>query len=327
MKKMKAIVQREYGEPEDVLSLEEIAPPEIGENEVLIRVRSAGVDQGVWHLTAGLPYPVRAAGYGLRAPKNIVPGMDVAGIIEATGSAVDGLKPGDAVFGIAQGSFAELARAEAEKIVLKPESLSFEQAAAMSISGTTALEGLRDRCRVGPGQRVLILGASGGVGGFAVQIAKALGAEVTGVASSEKLELVRSLGADHVIDYKTEDFAQARGSFDVIMDTGGNRSLTDIRRVLAPKGRLLIVGGESDGRWLGGTGRQLKAMALSPFVSQTLGTFITSESGEDIHELKLMVEAGQIRPEVDRTFPLEEATSAIRYLRQGRARGKVTISI
>jgi NADPH:quinone reductase-like Zn-dependent oxidoreductase len=323
---VKAIVQDRYGSP-DVLQLREIDPPVIGEDEVLVRVRAAGVDQGVWHLMAGLPYLMRIAGVGLRAPKNPVRGVDLAGRVEAVGQNVTGFQPGDDVFGTCRGSFAEYACARADRLVRKPASLSFEQAAAVPVSGCTALQAVRDRGKVRPGQRVLIIGAGGGVGTFAVQLAKAFGAEVTGVCSTSKTDLVRSIGADHVIDYTREDFADGRNRYDVILDIAGNRSLSQLRGALAPNGTLVIVGGEGGGRWFGGIDRQLRALVLSPFVGQKLGTWIATQPKEDLETLRELLEAGKITPVVDRTFPLSEAPEAIRYLRDGRAHGKVVITL
>ena len=323
---MKAIVQDMYGPP-DVLELRDIDKPVVGADEVLVRVHAAGLDQGVWHQMAGLPYPIRIAGYGLRAPKNPVPGMDVAGRVDAVGDDVTQFQPGDEVFGTCRGSFAEYACARPDRLLPKPASLSFEQAAAVPISGYAALQAVRDQGKVRAGQRVLIIGAGGGVGTFAVQLAKAYGAEVTGVASTTKTELVRSIGADHVIDYTREDFADGRNRYDVILDIAGNRSLSHLRRALAPEGTLVIVGGEGGGRWLGGTDRQLRALALSPFVRQKLGTWISKERREDLVELHELLELGKLTPVVDRTFPLSEVPEAIRYLREGRARGKVVITV
>jgi NADPH:quinone reductase-like Zn-dependent oxidoreductase len=323
---MKAITQDTYGSA-DVLELRDVERPEVGAGEVLVRVRAAGVDRGVWHLMTGLPYPVRLAGYGLRAPKNPVPGMDVAGVVEAVGDRVTRFRPGDEVFGIGKGTFAELALADESKLAPKPSNLTFEQAAAVAISGLTALQGLRDHARVRPGQHVLVIGASGGVGSYAVQLAKAFGAEVTGVASTAKADLVRSLGADHVLDYTREDFADGTRRYDVVLDIGGNSSLSRLRRALTPTGTLVIAGGEGGGRWLGGTDRQLRAMALSPFVGQRLTTFVSKEAGEDILVLAELVEAGKVTPAVDRTYPLGEAPEAVRYVEQGRARGKVVVTV
>ena len=324
---MKAIVQDEYGEADEVLRLEQIDKPEIGADEVLVRVHAAGVDRGVWHLMTGLPYPLRIAGYGLRAPKARVRGRELAGSVEAVGGDVATLQPGDAVFGIGEGSFAEYARARADRLAPKPENLSFEQAAAVAVSALAALQGLRDHGRVAPGQKVVIIGASGGVGSFAVQIAKAFGAEVTGVSSTAKLDMVRSLGADHVIDYTRDDIADSGQRYDVILDSGGNRSLSELRRALTARGTLVIVGAETGERWLGGTDRQLRALVLSRFVRQRLGTFIASENGADLIVLKQLVESGQLTPAIDRTYPLSEVAAAIRYMQEGHARGKVVIAV
>jgi NADPH:quinone reductase-like Zn-dependent oxidoreductase len=323
---MMAIVQDAYGSP-DVLELREIDKPRSAEDEVLVRVHAAGVDQGVWHLMAGLPYLVRIAGVGLRAPKNPVRGYDVAGRVEAVGENATRFKPGDEVFGTCRGSFAEYAAARADRLALKPANLTFEQAAAVPISGYAALQAVRDRGKVRAGQRVLIIGAGGGVGTFAVQLAKAFGAEVTGVCSTTKMELVRSIGADHVIDYTREDFVDGPNRYDVILDIAGNRSLSHLRRALAPEGTLVIVGGEGGGRWLGGIDRQLRAHVLSPFVRQKLGTWISTEREEDLETLRELIEAGEIAPVVDRTYPLSEVPDAIRYLRKGHARGKVVITV
>ncbi len=325
---MNAVLQDGYGTaPEDVLRVSEIDKPEIGADEVLIRVQAAGVDRGTWHLMAGLPYVVRIAGYGIRSPKTRTPGLDVAGTVEAIGKDVSGFAPGDEVFGIASGSFAEYACAPATKLAPKPANLSFAQAAAVPVSALTALQGLRDQGKVQPGQKVLIVGASGGVGTFAVQIAKAFGAEVTGVCSASKVDMVRDLGADHVVDYTLDDFTQSGLFYDLILDIGGNRRLSDLRRVLTPDGKLLIVGGETDGRWLGGVDRQLRALMLSPFVGQKLGTFISSENGADLVTLTELIESGKVTPAVDRTYTLEEVPEAIRYLKDGQARGKVVITV
>ena len=266
---MQAIIQKEYGTA-DVLRVAEIDRPVIEADQVLVQVQAAGLDRGTWHLMAGMPYAARLA-VGLRAPKNAVPGLDVAGVVVAVGSEVTRFQPGDEVFGISKGSFAEFAAAREDKLARKPSNLSFEQAAAVPVSGMTALRGLCDVGRLEEGQKVLIVGASGGVGSYAVQIAKALGAEVTGVCSTGKLDLVRSIGADHVIDYSQEDFADGDKRYDLILDIGGNSTLSRLRRALTPKGTLVIVGGEDRGRWIG-MDRQLRALALSPFVGQRLTT-------------------------------------------------------
>ena len=325
---MTAIVQDEYGPaPEDVLRLEEIDKPAIRENEVLVRVRAASVDRGTWHVMAGLPYPIRLAGFGLRRPKYSNPGRSLAGTIEAGGTDATGFKPGDAVFGICDGSFAEYARVRTDRLAPKPAKLSFDQAAAVPVSGLTALQAVRDHGRVQAGQKVLIVGASGGVGSFAVQIAKAFGAEVTGVCSTAKVDGVRSIGADHVVDYTIDDFADGTHRYDVILDIGGNRRLSHLRRALTPRGRLVIVGGETDGRWLGGADRQIRALVLSPFVGQKLGTFVASENSEDLIVLRELIESGKLAPAIDRTYPLGEVAAAIRYMLDGHARGKVVITV
>jgi NADPH:quinone reductase-like Zn-dependent oxidoreductase len=323
---MRAIVRDAYGSA-DVLQLRDIDRPVVGDDEVLVRVRAAGVDQGVWHIMAGLPYPIRLAGYGLRAPKNRVLGADVAGVVEAVGNDVTRFQRGDEVFGIAAGSYAEYARAPEDKLAPKPANLTFEQAAVVAVSGLTALQGLRDHGKVRRDQKVLIIGASGGVGTYAVQVATAFGAQVTGVCSTTKVDLVRSLGADRVIDYTREDFADGERRYDVILDVGGNASLSRLRRALTPKGTLVITGGETDGRWLGGTDRQLRALVLSPFVGQKLGTFISRENHEDMIVLKTLIEAGKVTPVIDRAYPLSEVADAIRYMRDGRARGKIVITV
>ena len=324
---MTSIVQDEYGPaPEDVLRLEEIAKPTIGDDEVLVRVHAASVDRGTWHVMAGRPYPIRLAGFGVRRPRYDNPGRSLAGTVEAIGSDATGFKPGDVVFGICDGSFAEYARVRPDKLAAKPANLSSEQAAAVPISGLTALQAVRDHGRVQAGHKVLIVGASGGVGTFAVQIAKAFGAEVTGVCSAAKVEAVRAIGADHVIDYTSDDFADGTRHYDVILDIGGNRRLSHLRRALTSRGRLVIVGGETDGRWLGGSDRQIRAMLLSPFIGQRLGTFVASENGADLTALRELIEAGQLTPTIDRTYPLSEVPAAIRHLLDGHARGKVVIS-
>jgi NADPH:quinone reductase-like Zn-dependent oxidoreductase len=320
------MVQDRYGSP-DVLELRDIDQPVVGDDDVLVCVHAAGVDQGVWHLMAGLPYLIRIAGFGLRAPKNAIRGYDVAGRVEAIGERVTAFRPGDEVFGTCRGSFAEYACARVDRLAPKPPNLTFAQAAAVPISGYAALQAVRDRGKVQAGQRVLVIGAGGGVGTFAVQLAMVFGAEVTGVCSTTKVELVQSIGADHVIDYTREDFADGRGRYDVILDIAGNRSLSHLRRALTPKGTLVIVGGEGGGKWFGGNGRQLKALVLSPFVRQKLGTWISTERAEDLQVLRELLETGKVTPVGDRTFALSEVPEAIRYLREGRARGKVVITV
>ena len=323
---MKAILRDTYGSPE-VLEIRDIAKPEIADDEVLVHVHAAGVGRDVWHIMRGLPYPIRLVGYGLRAPKNPVIGSDVAGVVEAVGKNVTRFQLGDEVFGIGKGSYAEYARALEDKLAHKPADLTFEQAAVVAISGLTALQGLSDHGRVEPEQKVLVIGASGGVGTFAVQIAKAFGAHVTGVCSTTKMDMVRSIGANHVIDYTRDDFAEGDQRYDLILDIGGNSSLARLRRALALRGTLVITGGETDGRWLGGTDRQLRALVLSPFVGQKLGTFINKENHEDMIVLKELIESGKVTPVIDRTYPLSEVPEAIRYLEEGHARGKVVITV
>jgi NADPH:quinone reductase-like Zn-dependent oxidoreductase len=322
---VKAIIRDAYGSV-DALRLADIDQPVAGEVDVLVHVHAAGVDQGVWHLMTGTPYAMRLAGFGIRAPKNALLGYDLAGRIEAVGAQVTEFRPGQEVFGTCRGSFAEYAVARADRLLPRPENVTFEQAAVVPISGFAALQAVREQGGVRSGQRVLIIGAGGGVGTFAVQIAKADGAEVTGVCSASKAELVRSIGADHVIDYTREDFVDGRNRYDVILDIAGNRSLSELRRALTPRGTLVIVGGEDAGKWLG-IRRQLRAAALSPFVRQKLGFFISKERPEDLEELRKLLEAGTIRPVVDKTFPLEEVPAAIQYLRDGRARGKIVVVI
>ena len=325
---MKAIVQNRYGtEPDVVLQLAEIAKPTIGDNEVLVRVRAASVDRGTWHVMTGRPYLIRAVGFGLRAPKAPNPGRSLAGTVEAVGKNVTEFGPGDEVYGSCDGSFAEYVRAEPSKLAPKPARLSFDEAATCPISAVTALQAVRDKARVQPRETVLIIGASGGVGTFAVQIAKSFGADVTGVCSGTKMDMVRALGADHVIDYTREDFADGKVRYDVILDVGGNRGLSQLRRALTATGRLVIVGGETDGRWLGGFDRQIRAIVLSLVVTQKLGTLTSSENSADLVALGELIEAGEVRPVIDKTYALSDVPAAIRYLIEGHARGKVAIAI
>jgi NADPH:quinone reductase-like Zn-dependent oxidoreductase len=326
-KTMRAIVQDRYGSPDDVLELREIDRPAVGDHDVFVRVHAAGVDPGVWHLVTGLPYLVRLMGYGLRKPKARVRGIDVAGSVEAVGKDATRFQPGDEVFGTCDGSFAEYACAREDKLAPKPANLTFEQAAAVPISACTALQALRDAGDVQPGQKALIIGAAGGVGTFAVQLAKAFGAEVTGVCSTTKADLVRSIGADHVIDYTRDDFADGVQLYDLILDTAGNRSLSHLRRALAPTGTLVIIGGEGGGRWFGGVDRQLRGLMLSPFVSQKLRSLFSKEPNEDLQFLKELIEAGKVTPVIDRTYPMSEAPEAIRHLGNGHGRGKTVITV
>ena len=323
---MKAIVQDRYGTA-DVLELEDIDKPKAASGDVLLRVHAASAHIGDWHFMTGLPYLFRIAGSGLRAPKTRVRGTDVAGRVEAIGKDVTLFQPGDEVFGTCHGAFAEYATARQDKIAPKPANLTFEQAATAPTSGSTALQALRDAGKVQPGQKVLIIGAAGGVGSFAVQIAKAFAAHVTGVCSTTKVDLVRSIGADDIIDYTRDDFAETGQRYDLILDIAGNRSLSHLRRGLAPRGTLVIVGGEGGGRWFGGIDRQLRAQMLSPFVGQKLGTFIAKQKGEDMVVLKELIEAGKVTPVIDTAYPLSEVPKAIRHLEEGHARGKVVITV
>ncbi|HEX6148189.1 NAD(P)-dependent alcohol dehydrogenase [Nocardioides sp.] len=322
---MRAVVQDRYGES-GVLRLASIARPEVGEHDVLVRVHAAGLDRGTWHLMTGKPYLMRIAGLGLRGPKDRVPGRDLAGTVAAVGAGVTRFAVGDEVYGVGRGSFAEYAVAPEDKLARKPASLSFEQAAVVPISAATALQALTDHGRLEPGQRVLVIGASGGVGSYAVQLATALGTEVTGVASTAKLDLVRSLGAEHVVDYTSEDFA-ATGPYDLVLDIAGNPTLRRLRRALAPKGTAVIVGGEAGGDLTGGMNRTLRALALSPFVSQRFANFINKERASDLERLTGFIDAGQVTPSVDQTYPLDQVPDAMQRLVAGQVRGKVAITI
>jgi NADPH:quinone reductase-like Zn-dependent oxidoreductase len=327
MEAMKAIVQATYGtEAAAVLRVAEITSPTIRDDEVLVRVAAAGVDMGTWHCMTGVPYAMRLAGFGVRRPKASNPGRAFAGTVEGVGNDVADFKPGQEVYGTCDGSFAQYIAARPSMIARKPENLSFDEAAAVPISASTALQAVR-KAHVAAGQRVVIVGASGGVGSFAVQIAKALGAEVTGVCSTDKVDLVRSLGADHVVDYTRDDFTNGKVRYDVIIDTGGNRRLSDLRRALTKNGTLIIVGGETGGRWVGGFSRSLRAAVLSPVVSQTLAMLTSTENAEDLNVLRDLIESGQIAPAIDRTFPLTEVPLAIQQLQGGGARGKFVIAI
>ncbi|HEX2025798.1 MAG TPA: NAD(P)-dependent alcohol dehydrogenase [Actinomycetota bacterium] len=323
---MKAIVQETYGSA-DVLEFREVEVPEVGDAEVLVRVRAAGCGPDVWHVMTGLPYLARAS-VGQRRPKIATPGGDLAGTVEGAGSSVSGFRPGDEVMGVGKGSFAELSVAPAEKLVRKPSNLSFEEAAAIPISGMTALQAIRDVAKVRPGQSVLVIGAGGGVGTLTVQVAKAFGAKVTGVASGSKLDLVRSLGADDAIDYTKESFTDGTRRWDVIVDSAGRRPLSELRRAMAPKGTLVIVGGDGGGRWTGGFFRGiLRGPVMSLFVGQRMRGLVSKETKKDLETLRQMIEAGQIRPVIDRTYPLVEASDAIRYMEGGHPRGKVVITV
>jgi len=322
---MHAILQDSYGSAE-VLRSARITRPEIADHEVLLRVHAAGLDRGTWHLMTGTPYLMRVIGFGFRRPKNPVPGVDVAGTVVAVGSAVTRFAVGDEVFGMSRGSFAEYAAAREDKLAHKPANASFEQAAAVGISGGTALQALTAG-RVQAGQRVLIIGASGGVGSFAVQLAKASGAEVTGVCSTNKLDLVTSLGADRVVDYTREDFAAGSHHYDLIVDIAGNSPLSRLRRALTPTGTAVIVGGENKGNLTGGIDRQLRALILTRFVGQRLTGLASKERASDLEILADHLAAGTVTPSIDRTYPLDQVPTAMRYLEAGKVKGKIAITI
>jgi NADPH:quinone reductase-like Zn-dependent oxidoreductase len=321
---MKAIVHSRYGPP-DVLELKDIDTPVVTDDAVLVQVQAAAVGKGDWLTVQGLPYVARMR-YGLPRPKHPVPGFDVAGHIEAAGSKVTQLQPGDAVFGWCDGSFAEYAAVPERQLARKPANLTFEQAAAVPISGFAALQALRDTGGVKPGQTVVIIGASGGVGSFAVQLAKAFGAEVTGVSSTNSLEMVRSIGADHVVDYTQQDFTRTGQRYDLILEMAGNRALADLRRALTPKGTLVLVGG-SGGRWFMGTGRTVRAVLVSPLVGQRLRSFFSKPRGADLVVLQELIEAGKLTPVIDRTFPLNETPEAIRHVGEHSTQGKTVITM
>ncbi len=323
---MKAIVHDNYGSPDD-LELREIDKPVVKDNEVLVRVHAASVNAADWHLLRGTPIIMRIMGNGLLKPKSTVRGRDVAGKVEAVGKEVKQYRPGDEVYAeVDTGSFAEYTCVSEDLLALKPANLTFEQAAAVPLAANTALQGLRDRGELQPGQKVLIYGASGGAGTFAVQIAKSFGADVTGVCSTSKVDLVRSIGADQVIDYTQEDFTKSGQRYDLVFDLVSNRSLSDYRRLLTPKGTLVVAGGEG-GRWLGPMGLILNALLHSRFVSQRLRPLEATKSKKDLVVLKDLIEAGKVTPVIDKTYPLSEAPAAIRYLEEGRARGKVVITV
>jgi NADPH:quinone reductase-like Zn-dependent oxidoreductase len=325
-KTMKAIVQDRYGSA-DVLEFREVPDRVIGDGQVLVRVRAAGCGPDVWHIMAGKPYFARLMP-DLRKLRKGPLGQDVAGVVEAVGAGVTALAPGDEVMGTVEGSFAELAAGSPSTLVRKPSQLSFEQAAAVPISGTTALQALRDVCKVQSGQRVVVTGAGGGVGTFAVQIAKSYGAHVTAVCSGGKEELVRSLGADDVIDYTREDFADGRRRWDAIVDTAGRRPLHDLRRALTPKGVAGIVGGDGGGNWTGGFFRQaLRGPVLSTLTGQRFVAVIAEVNHDDLDALRQLIEEGEVHPVVDRTFPLVDAAGAIQYLEGGHPGGKVVVGV
>lgn len=321
---MRAVTQERYGDS-STLSVTMIDRPALGPTDVLVEVHAAALDRGTEHLMTGKPWLIRLAGFGLTKPKNSVPGLDVAGTVRAIGSDVTRFTIGDEVFGIARGSFAEYAAADEAKLSKKPRSVTFEQAAASTVSGITALQALTDVGHVESGQRVLVIGASGGVGSFAVQIARSLGASVDGVAGTRNLDLVRSLGADRVFDHQTTALRDIDGRYDLIIDIGGRNSIRTLRRLLHKTGTLVIVGGEDGNRVTGGIGRQLRALALSPFVQQRLTTFISTEHHTFIDRLAAHLDAGDVVPVVRNRFPLEQAAAAMRQLETGQASGKIVL--
>ncbi len=325
--KIRAIVQDAYGDV-DVLRVEQIDMPTIEANEILIRVRAAGIDRGTWHLMTGEPYLMRVLGFGFNKPKNRVPGLDVAGTVAAVGANATQFSAGDEVFGIAKGSFAEYAVANQDKVALKPKNLTFEQAAVVPVSGLTALQALRDAGRIQRCQSVLVIGASGGVGTYVVQLAKALGAsDVTGVASTAKLDLVTTIGADNVIDYTKGDFTNGGRQYDLIIDVGGNTRTSRLRKVLTPGGTLVIVGGESKGSVTGGFGRSIRAAMKSMFVSQRLVMHMTKETAADLEPLSALIESGQVTPIVDSVYPLADVADAMRHLISGTTCGKLALVV
>jgi len=321
---MRAVVQVGYGSP-DVLRAAQVERPVPAAGEVLVRVRAAGVDRGTWHLMAGRPYAVRLV-LGLRRPRFPVAGMDGAGTVVAVGAGVTRFAVGDEVFGILRGSFAEYAAARERTLAHKPAGLGFEQAAVVAVSGVTALQAVRDAGRVQAGQHVVVVGASGGVGTYAVQLAKAFGAEVTGVCSTAKTDLVRSIGADHVIDYTQRDFTEADRRYDVIVFINGTAGVSGLRRALTPRGTLVVAGGEDCGSWLG-LGRQLRAVTLSPFVRQRLTTFVAKQRHTDLETLSALIQDGKVTPAVGASHPLARVPDAVRDLEAGRARGKLVITV
>ena len=323
---MRAIVQDSYGST-DVLRPAEIAKPEIAANEVLVKVVAAGMDRGTWHVMTGKPYLMRVMGFGFRRPKNRVPGLDVAGTVVAVGSEVTRFQPADEVFGMSRGSFAEYAAVLEDKLAHKPASLTFEQAAVVPISGGTAIQALRKVGAIEAGDEVLIIGASGGVGTYAVQLAKAFGAEVTAVCSASKLDLVRSIGADYAIDYTREDYLDGAKRYDFIFDIAGNNRLSRLRRGLTATGNLVIIGGEGGGRVTGGFGRSIRALVRSMFVSQRLTMLVSKERHTDLEDLTPLLENGRVTPVIDKTYSLAQVPEAMGHLESGQARGKIAISI
>ena len=327
---MKAIVHHQYGSPDDVLALVDVEQPTIDDNAVLVRVQAASVNPADWHFVRGKPYIARLQ-LGLRKPKDTVLGCDFAGQVEAVGKNVSAFQPGDEVFASSfahgHGALSEYVLISEELLAMNPANLSFEHAAAVPLAALTALQGLRDHGRIAPRHKVLIIGASGGVGTFAVQVAKAFGAEVTGVCSTRNVDLVRSLGADNVLDYTQADFTQSGQRYDLIFQLAGTRSPSDCRRALTANGTLLLASGESDGHWIGPVARIIRALLLSPFVSQKMASFTVKPNSKDLQTLKELIEAGKVTPVIDRTYSLTEVPDAIRYLEEGHTQGKVVVTL
>ncbi len=323
---MKAIIQDRYGTPHEVLSLRDIDEPVIKKDEVLVRVHTAAVHAGDWLLMSGRP-PILRLMFGLRKPRKSIPGFDLAGYVEAVGPKVTEFQPGDEVFGTCNGSCAEYVATSVKRLAPRPANLTLEQAAGIAVSGITALRGMRDAANVQPGQKVLINGASGGVGTFAVQIAKSLGAEVTGVCSTQNLDLVRSIGADHVIDYTREDFTKGGAKYDIVLDNAGSHTLAEMRRAVAPTGKLIPNSGTTGGKWLGPMGRMLRASVSAMFVRKQGAPFVAGEKREDMLALKELIEAGTITPVIDQTYPLSDTAEAMAHIAEGHARGKTLINV
>ena len=322
---MQAVLQYQYGSAE-VMQLRNVDKPELGAGQVLVRVRAAGVNPADWAVMSGLPYIARPV-YGLRKPKNAVRGTDVAGVVEAVGNNVTRFHVGDDVFGASKGSYAEYAAASEDELALKPANLTFEEAAAVPMAGLVALQAIRDHGMVEAGHKVLINGASGGIGTFAVQIAKAFGAEVTAVVSTRNVDVVGSIGADHVIDYTREDFTRSGQKYDFILDNVSNHSLSDLRRALAPTGTLIPNGGNFANRWFSSAGRLMRGAVLFRFGSQKLGNFLVKTNHEDLVALKDLIEAGKVTPVMDRTYPLSKTSQALGHVGEGHAQGKTAITI
>jgi NADPH:quinone reductase-like Zn-dependent oxidoreductase len=322
---MKAIVSRRYGPP-DVLELRDVDTPVPNDDQLLVRIHAASVNPQDWHLVTGTPYIARPT-FGWRTPNEPIPGTDLAGEVVVVGAKVTGFQPGDHVFTMRNGAFAEYVCVRGDRVVRKPANVTFEDAAAVPVAALTALQGLRDKGQIESGQRVLVNGASGGVGTFAVQIAKSFGAEVTGVCSARNVDIIRSIGADHVIDYGREDFTASGERYDLILDTVGTRSVADRKRILTPKGALVVIGGPKTNRWIGPIGSLVKILVAARFSSQRLTGMLAHNSIPDLEYLAGLLETGAVRPVIDRSYPLAEVPDALRYLGAGHAQGKVIIDV